>query len=218
MALKLFGHDTSPYVRRIRILLDELEVPFERDSHGWLDATEEFKAASPIQRLPMLDRGPSAKNQYVYDSKVIAEVVYRDLPRLRGTGTSARTDVQQTLWLAGLEERDVNVFTVLDGGLDAAINGFCIEQAGCPRTQNGYLQRQFDRAQACFVWLDEQYQGGPTLTKGQLAHVDVAIATALDWIAFRQVFDVSAWPSLVAMQQVHQERPSFVATYPYPRC
>ncbi len=215
--LKLFGHDTSPYVRRIRILLTELDVPFERDSHGWLDATDEFKAASPIQRLPMLDRGPAAKNQYVYDSKVIAEVVYRDLPHLRGAGTSARPDVQQTSWLAELDERDVNVFTVLDGGLDSAINGFCIEQAGTPRTQNGYLQRQFDRAQACFAWVDEQYAGGPTLAKGQLAYVDMAVATAIDWIAFRQVFDVSAWPHLLAMQKVHAERASFVETYPYPR-
>ena len=94
MALKLFGHDTSPCVRRVRILM-----------------------TSSIS--------PSS---------------------LRGAGTGARPDVQQTLWLAALDERDVDVFTVLDGGLDAAINGFCSEQAGCPRAQNGYLQRQFDRA------------------------------------------------------------------------
>jgi glutathione S-transferase len=217
MALKLFGHDTSPYVRRIRILADELDIPFERDTHGWLDATDEFKAASPIQRLPMLDRGRAAKTRYVYDSKVIAEVLYRELAHLRAAGTSARPGIQQTLWRSELEEHDVNVFTVLDGGLDAAINGFCLEQAGTLRTQNGYLQRQFDRAHACFRWLDQVYSAGPTLTKGELAHVDVAIGCALSWIEFRKVFDLGAWPALAAMHAQLAERASFVATYPYSR-
>lgn len=215
MPLKLFGHDTSPYVRRIRILLDELDVPFDRDTHGWLDATEEFKAASPIQRLPMLDRGPAAKTQYVYDSRVIAEVLYRDLASSRAPRTKPRAGIQQTLWRAELEEHDVNVFTVLDGGLDAAINGFCIEQAGASRTTNGYLQRQFDRAQECFTWLDRVYAAGPTLTPGELAFVDIALANALTWIQFRKVFDATAWPNLVAMHDAHDKRPSFVATNPY---
>ena len=33
--ITLFGHDTSPYVRRIRILLAELGLPFARDARGW---------------------------------------------------------------------------------------------------------------------------------------------------------------------------------------
>jgi glutathione S-transferase len=213
--LKLFGHDTSPYVRRTRILLDELDIPFERDSHGWLDATDEFKAASPVQRLPMLDRGPAAKTRYVYDSKVIAEVLYRDLPSLRAPGKSARPDIQQTLFRPELEERDVNVFTVIDGGLDAAINGFALEQSGLSRTQSSYLQRQFDRAHACFTWLEGVYASGPTLTPDQLAYVDLALVCALSWFKFRMVFDLAAWPRLAELQKLHERRPSFVATNVY---
>ena len=52
--LKLCGHDASPYVRRVRVVLAELRIPFERDTHGWQDPAAEFVDASPIQRVPML--------------------------------------------------------------------------------------------------------------------------------------------------------------------
>ena len=40
--LKLFGHDASPYVRRVRVVLAELRIPFERDTHGWQDPVAEL--------------------------------------------------------------------------------------------------------------------------------------------------------------------------------
>jgi glutathione S-transferase len=77
--MKLFGHDTSPYVRRARVLLDELGVPFERDAHGWANASEEMLQRNPLMKVPVLldeERG----NQVIIDSKLIAAYLYERSP------------------------------------------------------------------------------------------------------------------------------------------
>ena len=83
--LKLFGHDASPYVRRVRVVLAELRIPFERDTHGWQDPAAEFVAASPIQRVPMLDLGPGAPVRHVFESRVITALL-SSLPPPRPEG------------------------------------------------------------------------------------------------------------------------------------
>ena len=52
--LKLYGHDTSPYVRRIRVLLAELGLPFVRDSRSWTVADADVLKLNPCLRVPAL--------------------------------------------------------------------------------------------------------------------------------------------------------------------
>ena len=214
---KLFGHDPSPYVRRTRILLAELGVPFERDSHGWLDAVAEFEQASPIKRLPMLDRGAAAKTRYVFDSKVICGLAYQEAERTKTSAPAGDPPLQKTMWDAALEEDDVNVSSVIDSALDSAINLFLIEQDGLKRADSTYLRRQFSRTTEGLEWLATIYQGKTTLQPGSLAFVDISLVCALTWIRFRKLADVGAYPALVAVEKAHEARPSFAATFPYPR-
>ena len=53
--MKLYGHDTSPYVRRVRVLLTELGLPFERDANGWSNPSEAFLRINPLLRVPALE-------------------------------------------------------------------------------------------------------------------------------------------------------------------
>jgi hypothetical protein len=89
--LKLFGHDASPFVRRVRVVLAELQIPFERDPHGWQDPAAEFVAASPIQRVPMLDLGPGSPVRHVFESRVIAGCSTPSLIHRRRVTRGSRT-------------------------------------------------------------------------------------------------------------------------------
>jgi glutathione S-transferase len=207
--VKLFGHDTSPYVRRIRVLLAELQLPFERDTHGWQDPSDDFLAASPIGRLPVLDRGAGAPVRFLYDSRVIAEALYA-LPHPTPGGTPP---FQDSLWRPELDGRDRNVVSVSDGALDALVNVFCLEQDGIRTAQSPYLRRQEQRARDCLDWLERIYAGRTTLD-GRLAFVDVSVLCALGWIRFRNRMDLAPWPALGALEAAHRERPSLVSTRP----
>ena len=151
--LKLFGHDASPYVRRVRVVLAELRIPFERDTHGWQDPAAEFVAASPIQRVPMLDLGPGAPVRHIFDSRVIAALLY-SLPHPRPEGDPPFQDALLDPSLALLDQ---NAISVADAAQDSLVNVFLLEGDGVRPEHAPYLQRQISRARGCLDWLEGTY-------------------------------------------------------------
>lgn len=208
--LKLFGHDASPFVRRVRVLLAELRIPFERDAHGWQDPAPEFVAASPIQRVPMLDLGPGAPVRHVFESRVIAQLLY-GLPHPAPGGDPP---FQDSLLDPSLELLDQNVLSIADAAQDSLVNVFLLEGDGIRAEQSSYLRRQVTRARGCLDALERTYRGKRTLSPGRLAYVDVAVLSLLGWIRFRKRLDLAPWPGLLALEAAHAERPSLVSTRP----
>ena len=208
MALKLYGHDPSPFVRRVRILLAELALPFERDAHGWLDPVTEFTDNAPTKRVPLLDRGPDAKVRWVFDSRVIASVLYEEPAR------KPAPDVQPTLFAPALEAADQNIVSVLDTGLETAIHLLLLERDGIVPNQSSYLQRQAARVDECLDWASSAYAGKSTLTDGTVAWVDMCVVSTIGWLRFRDRADVNRWPNLVGVETRAMDRPSFASTRP----
>lgn len=208
--LKLFGHDASPYVRRVRVVLAELRIPFERDTHGWQDPAAELVASSPIQRVPMLDLGPGAPVRHVFESRVITALLY-SLPHPPPDGDPPFQDV---LLEPSLGLLDQNVISVTDAAQDSLVNVFLLETDGIRAEQASYLQRQVSRARGCLDWLERKYQGKRSLVPGRLAYADVTVMCLLGWIRFRNRLDLSPWPELRALEAAHASRPSLVSTRP----
>jgi glutathione S-transferase len=208
--LKLFGHDASPYVRRVRVVLAELRIPFERDRHGWQDPAAEFVDASPIQRVPMLDLGPGSAVRHVFESRVITALLY-SLPHPRPEGDPPFQDVLLDPSLALLDQ---NVISVADAAQDSLVNLFLLEPDGIRPEQASYLRRQVARARGCLDWLERTYRGKRTLAPGKLAYADVAVMTLLGWIRFRNRLDLAPWSGLLAMEAAHAARPSMASTRP----
>ena len=68
----LYGHDTSPYVRRVRALLAELGLPFDRDMNSWSVPDATVLRINPMLRVPALVDG----GQVLLDSRLIATYLY----------------------------------------------------------------------------------------------------------------------------------------------
>jgi glutathione S-transferase len=220
--MKLFGHDTSPYVRRTRVLLAELGVPFERDPQGWVNASEEMLRHNPLMRVPVLLDPPSASlpaqpdrgDQLLIDSKLIAVYLYDRAVASPPPPPPGRPPIQPTLWRAAHRYDDENVVLAIDGATDSAINVFLLEREGVDKAAVPYLQRQEQRIARCLAWLEGVYAGRTTLGEGALAFADVAIVCALDWMAFRRRYDVTRHPGLCRVMEAHRDRPSFAGTHP----
>ena len=208
--LKLFGHDASPYVRRIRVLLAELRLPFERDTRDWRSPAPELVAASPIRRLPMLDLGPGAAVRHLFDSWAIAALLYT-FPHAADEG---EPPFQEKLLDPSLGLLDQNVLSVADAAQGSLVNVFLLEGDGIRPEQSPTLQRENARARSCLDWLERTYGGKRTLAPGRLAYVDVAVMTLLGWIRFRKRLDLAPWPQLLALEAAHAARPSMASTQP----
>lgn len=196
--MKLYGTKTSPYVRRIRILAAELGVPYD-----WVDtSTEEGQASlrrcSPLWKIPVLEHGGDA----VFDSRVIARVLLQN----PGAG-SLRPWNQPSV----LEE---NLVTVIDGALDSLINVMYLGRDGIGSDRAAYLTKQRDRAAAAMQWVESHLHGASLLPDGGFGLPEIALISTLDWMRFRDIYDVSVHPGLEAFSEAHAARPSVADTAP----
>ena len=211
--MKLFGHDTSPYVRRVRILLAELGLPFERDTHGWVDPSDEMMQRNPLMKVPVLldqERG----DQVIIDSKLIAAYLYERSPAPPPAPPAGHPPLQASLWREGHRYDDENVVLAIDGATDSAINVFLLGREGVLPAAVPYLRRQEERVARCMTWLEGLYQGRATLGDGAISFADITLVCALDWMTFRGRYDVSRHPSLCRMLEQHAARPSLASTHP----
>ncbi|MCS6915544.1 MAG: glutathione S-transferase N-terminal domain-containing protein [Myxococcales bacterium] len=204
----LYGHDTSPYVRRVRVLLRELGVPFERDTDSW--ASPRLAAVNPLLRVPVLH--DTARGQWLLDSRLIAAYLYDHLPGPAPAG--ATPPIQPTLFRPAHRWDDENLLLAIDAATDSAINVFLLERDGVPAASSPYLQRQQERVRSCLLHVEQRYAGRTTLGEGFLSFVDIALCCALDWLRFRRRYPVEDHPGLMHVLQAHASRPSLAETHP----
>lgn len=211
--MKLYGHDTSPYVRRLRALLYELDAKYDRDSAGWVEPSAGMLAANPISKVPVLEVTENGKSLVLLDSRTAADWL---LARhgIKASAKPASPAFQSTLYRPSHRYEDENVLTVIDAGLDAAIQIFLFERDKVTKDSAPYLKRQAERAEKCFAWVDARYADGATLHDGAFGYVDLALYCALDWFEFRNRLDFSSHRNLVAFKKAHASRASFAATDP----
>jgi glutathione S-transferase len=208
--VKLFGHDTSPYVRRARVLLAEKGVAFERDDAGWVAPSADFSRLNPLMRVPaLLDGG-----QALLDSRLIAVYLYERYPEPPPLAPAGHAPLQATLWAPASRYDDENVLYAIESALDSAINVFLLEQDGVALAASPYLQRQTRRLASCLGYVDGLLAGKTTLNEGVFSFSDVTLACALDWLVFRKRYDVAQHVNLARYREAHEPRPSLRATHP----
>ncbi len=203
--MKLIGSTTSPYVRKVRIVLAEkkLDYQFVQDN-VWGDDTT-VTTSNPLGKVPcLLMEGGEA----VFDSRVIVE--YLD----------TLSPVGKLIPSSGRERAEVKTWEALaDGAMDAAI---------LARMESTWAHRPDD--QRCQAWIDRQMgkvnaalkamsQGlgdKPYCSGIHLSLSDIAVGCALGWLEFR--YPELAWrteyPNLGKLMDKLMQRPSFADTKP----
>lgn len=142
--LRIYGTQTSPYVRRVRVVAHELGLAHELIDTSTEDGQAALRALTPIWKVPVveLDGVP------VFDSTVINE----KLLRLHGPGPLAYFDPHDVILR--------NAITVIDGALDSLINCFYLAKDEVTAETATYLQKQQDRAESAIKWLDGRASEG----------------------------------------------------------
>jgi glutathione S-transferase len=210
--MKLFGHDTSPYVRRVRALLHELEVPFERDTHGWQDPSPDFLRVSPCARVPAMSVQQPAGELVILDSRTIADYLLTHHAPPVTSGTTL--PFQPTLVHVAHRYEDENVLTLINAALDGGIQLFMSRIDGTVPANAPILQRQARRIENCLAAVDKVYAGRSSLHDDAFGFIDLALACSVDWFGFREVHDISKYANLASFFEQNRERRSLATTDP----
>ncbi|MDW4498237.1 glutathione S-transferase [Sulfitobacter sp. D35] len=200
--MKLFHSPASPYVRKVVVLLHELEradaVSLETVTTTTFAPSEAVTAGNPLSKIPALERpeGPT-----LYDSRVICAYLDDLFHGGLYPKTAARWDV-------------LTLEATAEGIMDAAVN-MAYEVRLRPE------DKQFDQ------WLDAQWgkvsRAVAALNARWMSHLQgprdighIGVACALGYLDFRH--DARNWragnDSLAAWYETFAQRPSMQATVP----
>jgi glutathione S-transferase len=202
--MKLIGSVTSPYVRKVRVVMAEKKLDYSFELDNVWGADTKVLQSNPLGKVPCLLMEDGSA---MYDSRVIAE--YLD----------TLTPVCKLLPPNGRDRADVKVWEALaDGVLDAAVL-VRLERTLRPREQQSeaWIERQMGKVMAGIHVMAGDLGEQAFCMGNHYTLADVAVGCCLGWLSFR--FPEIAWrneyPNLARLSDKLSERQSFKDTVPF---
>lgn len=207
-SMKLIGTTSSPYVRKVRIVMAEKKLDYRFEIENvWADDTSvSVSATNPLGKVPrLLIDGHEAP---LHDSRVIVE--YLD----------TLSPVGKLLPASGRERADVKGWEaladgLLDAGVLARLEATWPGRSDTERSQ-AWIDRQMGKVQASLQALSKGLADKPFCCGIHLTLADIATGCALGWLDFR--FPQLAWrdahPNLARLSDKLAQRASFQGTLP----
>lgn len=199
--MQLYGTTTSPYVRKVRIVLHEKQIECDFISEGPSDPAGNVAARNPLGKIPVLVRDDGGS---LFDSIVIAEY----LDSLSGTPLCpARGEARWTVlrWHA-----------LAQGMMDATVTRLMETRRPPDKQMAEAITKQELKVHAALRFAAEQLPTGKAyLVDDRFSMADIAFGAALAYLDLRFQFPwrdqhrgLARWFGYIC------ERPSFVATAP----
>jgi glutathione S-transferase len=201
--MKLIGSLTSPFVRKVRIVLAEkkIEYEFELDS-PWTPETQ-VPNINPLGKVPVLVLDDAT---VLFDSRVIVEYIDSVAPNNKLMPESNRERAEVKRWCA-----------IADGICDAAALVFLEKKRPANEQSADWIARQEDKVIRGLGYMSEQLGEGAWCMGTHFSLADVATGCALGYLAFR--FPEIDWsekhPNLARLYGKLMLRPTFADTVPH---
>lgn len=188
--MKLYGSQTSPYVRRIRLLL--ADTPFEFiDLQIFAEQDrQKLLALNPTLKIPMLEHN----GQSVFDSAVIFRYLAKQL------------EIPALSWY------QENQLTVINAVNDSLVSLFLCQRSGLDTNEDRlFFNVQKERIVASLFVLEQQAENQEF---AQWNYVAMALFSLVDWVLFRDLLELDDYPALLAFWQDNQQQASISVTNP----
>ena len=202
--MKLIGSLTSPYVRKVRIVMAEKKLDYQHELEDvW--ANDKIMTSNPLGKVPCL---VLPGGEAIFDSRVIVEYLDTRSPVSRLIPESSRERIEVRTWEA-----------LADGILDAAILAR-LEQTWPGRSaeqrSQAWVDRQLHKVSASLAAISTGLADKPWCLGIHLSLADIAVGCALGYIEFR--FPQIEWrgphPNLAKLAAKLAARQSFIDTRP----
>lgn len=200
--MKLIASLTSPYVRKIRIVLAEKKIDCDLvlDS-PWVEGNQ-VVAVNPLGKIPVLVLDDAST---LYDSRVIAEYLDTVAPNSRLIPASGRERINVKRWEA-----------LADGILDAAVAAFLESKRSDGERSPAWIERQRAKVNQALKVMSDDLGELPWCHGNSFSLADIAVGCALGYVSFR-LGDIpwsEQYPNLAQLYEKLMQRPAFAETVP----
>jgi glutathione S-transferase len=198
--MKLLGTTSSPFVRKVRIVALEKNLPLGFIVDSPLEIGSAVPTINPLGKVPVLVRDDGTA---MIDSPLIVEYLESlgEHPRLIPVGFAERLAVRQ--WEA-----------IADGVVDAAVL-VRMEQLRAEHERSAeWIARQQEKVERGVQFMNSELGGSEYCVGGQWTLADIALGCCIGYLEFRA--PAGNWrmrfPQIVRAMAAIEERASFRAT------
>ncbi|MEN3373124.1 glutathione S-transferase [Dechloromonas sp. ZS-1] len=201
--MKLIGSYTSPFVRKVRIVLAEKKMECEFDIDSPWTADSAVPNHNPLGKIPvlLLDDGTP-----LFDSRVIVEYIDNVTPNNKLFPAPNRERIEVKRWEA-----------LADGLLDAAVAALLEGKRPDGEKSAGWIERQLGKVDRSLAFMADELGEKNFCMGTHFSMADIAVGTALGYLNFR--FPAIDWQerhaNLAKLYDKLMQRPSFAETVPH---
>ena len=203
--MKLIGALTSPYVRKVRVVMAEKKLDYDLVLETVWSAETLIGESNPLGKVPCLVMEGS---EALHDSRVIVE--YLD----------TLSPVGKLIPSVGRERAEVKTWEALaDGLLDASLlarlEATWAGRSDAERSQV-WIDRQLGKVHAALRAMSQGLADKSYCVGIHLSLADIAVGCALGYLDFRfpQIDWRTPYPNLTRLHEKLMQRPSFADTLP----
>ena len=200
--MKLIGSLTSPFVRKVRIVLAEKKIEYEFAIDSPWNADSNVPTVNPLGKIPVLTLDDST---VLFDSRVIVEYIDSVAPNNKLMPESNRERAEVKRWCA-----------VADGICDSAALIFLERKRPAGQQSAEWIERQTDKIVRSLDFMATELGEGNYCMGNHYTLADVGVGCALGYLAFR--FPEIDWnvkhPNLARLHEKLKLRAAFADTQP----
>ncbi|MEO8846047.1 MAG: glutathione S-transferase family protein [Kofleriaceae bacterium] len=189
--MKIYGTTTSPFVRRVLVVAEELGEPIERVETASEAGMAELRSVSPIGKVPV--------------------AIVNDAPLFDSRAIHAWLTATHGSW-GTHSAHETNLVNAIDAAIDSVIQLFYLRRDGVAVEGSVFEKRQLDRAETIFAWLATQVAEGTF--SGGFGYAELSLICGLDWMEFRKAYPIERAAGVESVRARWRDRPSLVSTRP----
>jgi glutathione S-transferase len=203
--MKLIGSLSSPYVRKVRVVMAEKKLDYQFVLDDVWTAGSQVGESNPLGKVPCL---VMEAGEAIFDSRVIVEYLDTLSPVGKLIPAQSRERVEVKTWEALADG-------VCDAGVLARMESTWVERSSEQRSQ-AWIDRQMAKVEAGLKAMARGLGDKAFCSGIHFSLSDIAVGCALGWLDFR--FPDLNWranhPNLAKLQDKLSQRQSFVDTKP----
>lgn len=200
--MKLIGSLTSPYVRKVRVVLAEKKIDYDFVLDSPWNADTGVARFNPLGKIPVLVLDDETT---LFDSRVIVDYLDAVAPNNRLIPSQNRDRIQIKRWEA-----------LADGVCDAAAAAFLEAKRPDGERSQSWIERQHEKILRGLEVMSAELGEQPWYHGNNPSLADIAVGCALGYLDLR--FGAIDWrsrhPNLTRLYDKLMQRASFVDTVP----
>lgn len=201
--MKLIGSHTSPYTRKVRIVLAEKKIEYDFVVESPWTPGNKVADYNPLGKIPVLVLDDDTA---LFDSRVIVEYIDNVTPNNKLFPAPNRERIEVKRWEA-----------LADGLCDAAVAALLEGKRPANEQSANWIERQLAKVKRALAFMSEELDDKSFCMGTHISMADLALGTALGYLNFR--FPEIAWqadhPNLSKLYDKLMQRPAFADTLPH---